>query len=70
MISPADRDNWIVARWGFVRGVTNYAHRDVPTCGYMEKSDGQLVPWPPNRPEGIQWAASMLRILISMATES
>jgi hypothetical protein len=40
-ISRTHKDNWIVARWGFVRGVPNYAERDLPACG----SPSQGIQW-------------------------
>ena len=56
VISAAHRDNWIVARWGFVRGTTNYAQKDVPPCGFQSvKADGTPVSWPASYAEGVQW---------------
>jgi hypothetical protein len=56
VISPAHRDNWIVARWGFVRGTTNYGQRDVPPCGFQSvTAAGTPVSWPSSYAEGVQW---------------
>ena len=55
-ISSAARDNWMVARWGFVQGTTNYARKDIPPCGYKSiAADGTPVKWPTTYAEGIQW---------------
>lgn len=57
VISPAHRDNWVVARWGFVRGGTNYAAREIPACGYRWlDANGNPVSYSPSYAEGIQWA--------------
>lgn len=55
-ISKSHRDNWIVAKWGFVPGVANYGQRDIPPCGFKEyTSDGTLVRWPASDTQAIQW---------------
>jgi hypothetical protein len=55
-ISRSHRDNWIVARWGFVQGAPNYAQADLPPCALqLRTGDGTLVPWPSSYREGIQW---------------
>ena len=55
-ISRSHRDNWIVARYGFVQGVTSYAHADLAPCGFKEqRTDGTLAAWPATYREGIQW---------------
>ena len=56
VISPGHKDNWIVARWGFVRGTTNYAEREIPPCGYLRiAADGKPVPYTTSHNQGIQW---------------
>jgi hypothetical protein len=41
-ISPSHRENWIVARWGFVAGGVNYAARNLPVC---PGTSGQGIQW-------------------------
>jgi hypothetical protein len=55
VISGEHKDNWIVARWGFVRGGTNYAARDIPPCGFLRIVDGKPVPYTASHNQGIQW---------------